>query len=115
MVTPLPKFRPFTDADLPTLQAIRQRAFEPVYRSFREIVGDAIAPHAFARDDADQAELLASICKAGSGHHVIVAIVGDALAGFASYKIDLEARLGEIGLNGMDPDYAGQGVGTLLY
>lgn len=97
------------------MQTIRQRAFAPAFHSFREIVGDTIAAHAFARGDADQAELLASICKGGSGHHVIVAMVGDAMAGFASYRLDLEGRIGEIGLNGIDPAYAGQGLGTLLY
>lgn len=115
MPTTLPTFRPFDYADLPELQAIRQAAFAPVFRSFRQIVGDPIAMHVFARADAEQAELLASVCEPGSGHDVIVAVVGDALAGFASYKADPLARLVEIGLNAVHPRFAGHGVGTRMY
>ncbi len=92
MRTPLLKLRPFEGADLPKLLDIRHRAIETVFRSFREIIGDAIAAHAFARAAVEQPELLASICNAGSGHHVIIMRVGDALAGFASYKLDSEAK-----------------------
>lgn len=114
MPTTLPTVRPLDYADLPELQSIRQAAFAPAFRSYREIVGDPIAMHVFARADTEQAELLASVCEPGSGHDVIVAVVGDALAGFASYKADPLARLVEIGLNAVHPRFAGHGVGTLM-
>ena len=110
-----PSIRPFEPGDLPALQRIRQAAFEPVFRSFREIVGPEIAAIAFARSDADQAKLLDDICAAGSVHHVLVVTVREEIVGFASFTIDSDKRTGEIGLNAVNPEYAGRGLGTCLY
>ena len=62
-----PAIRAFESPDLPALQAIRKAAFEPVFKSFREIVGEDIARIAFAHADAEQAKLLDGICQAQSG------------------------------------------------
>jgi GNAT superfamily N-acetyltransferase len=110
-----PSLRPFEPGDLPTLQHIRQAAFEPVFRSFREIVGAEIAAIAFTHADADQAKLLDDICAAGSGHHVLVVTVGEEIVGFVSFTIDTDKRLGEIGLNAVHPGHAGRGLGTWMY
>lgn len=110
-----PSIRPFERDDLPALQHIRQAAFEPVFRSFREIVGPKIAAIAFPHCDAEQAKLLDDICAAGSGHHVLVVAVGEEIVGFASFTIDSVKRTGEIGLNAVRPEHAGRGLGTCLY
>lgn len=110
-----PCIRPFEPRDLPALQDIRRRAFEPVFESFREIVGGDIAAIAFAHADAEQAKLLDDICMAGSGHHVHVVTLGDEVVGFVSFTVDPERRMGEIGLNAVHPDHAGRGVGTWMY
>jgi ribosomal protein S18 acetylase RimI-like enzyme len=115
MSTDMVTFRQCAPPDLAAMQAVRRLAFEPVFNSFRALVGDPIAAHAFAHADAEQAKLLTDICEAGSGHQVVVAMVGGSLVGFASYKVDSEARLGEIGLNAVHPGYAGQGIGTRMY
>jgi len=57
-----PSIRPFEPGDLPALQHIRQAAFEPVFRSFRDIVGAEIAAIAFTHAEADQAKLLVGLC-----------------------------------------------------
>jgi GNAT superfamily N-acetyltransferase len=108
-------FRPYVPADLHEMQATRRSAFEPVFNSFRTLVGEEIATHAFAHADEEQGKLLTDICKRGSDHHVIVAMNGSTLVGFCSYKLDPKARLGEIGLNAVHPRYAGQGIGTRMY
>ena len=110
-----PSVRGFEPADLPVLQHIRRAAFEPVFRSFREIVGAEMAAIAFAHADAEQAQLLDGICTAGSGHHVLVVTAGEEIAGFVSFTIDADKRIGEIGLNAVHPDYAGRGLGTGMY
>jgi hypothetical protein len=61
-----PNIRPFVPDDLPAMQRVREAAFEPVFRSFRDIVGE-IAAIAFAHADAEQAKLLDDICRAGFG------------------------------------------------
>jgi GNAT superfamily N-acetyltransferase len=110
-----PSLRPFEPGDLPALQHIRQAAFEPVFRSFRDIVGAEIAAIAFTHADADQAKLLSNICAAGSGHHVLVVTLGEEIVGFVSFTIDTDKRMGEIGLNAIHPGHAGRGLGTWMY
>jgi hypothetical protein len=70
------RIRPFDPGDLPALQHVRRAAFEPVFQSFRGIVGAEIAAFADADVDVEQAKLLEDICIAGSGHHVQVVTVG---------------------------------------
>ncbi len=110
-----PDIRPFGPGDLPAMQRVRRAAFEPVFRSFRAIVGEEVAALAFARADAEQAELLDRVCDAGSGHHVLVAAVGGAIVGFVSFTVEADARTGEIGLNAVHPEHAGKGTGTEMY
>jgi GNAT superfamily N-acetyltransferase len=110
-----PSIRPFEPRDLPALQSIRQAAFEPIFRSWREIVGTEIAAIAFSRADDDQAKLLDAICAPGSGHHVFVVMVGEPIVCFVTFAIDTARRTGEIGLNAVHPDHAGRGLGTWMY
>ncbi|WP_207485166.1 GNAT family N-acetyltransferase [Arenibaculum pallidiluteum] len=110
-----PTIRPFDPGVLPALQRIRRAAFEPVFRSFREIVGAEIATVAFAHADSEQAKFLDDICADGSGHHVMVVMLGEDIVGFVSFTIHADMRIGEIGLNAVHPDHAGQGIGTWMY
>jgi GNAT superfamily N-acetyltransferase len=107
--------RPFEAADLRAIQRIRAVAFEPVFRSFGQIVGETVAALAFERADAEQAELLASLCDPKSPARVHVALVDDNIVGFVTFSLDCEKRIGEIGLNAVHPDHAGRGIGTRLY
>ena len=115
MAASAPTIRPLAPGDLPTLQSVRRAAFEPVFSSFRRIVGEEIAALAFADADAEQAKLLDDICAAESGHHVLVMTVDGETVGFVSLTIDAAKRTGEIGLNAVHPDYAGRGIGTWMY
>lgn len=115
MAASAPTIRRFEPRDLPALQSIRQAAFEPVFRAFREIVGVKIAALAFAHAEVEQAKLLDDICAAGSGHHVFVVTVGEEIVGFVSFTVDPDRRTGEIGLNAVHPDHAGRGLGTWMY
>ena len=107
--------RPFEAADLEALQRIRALAFAPVFQSFRHIVGEPVAALAFARADAEQAELLASLCDPKSQAQVYVARVDNDIVGFVAVSLNAETRIGEIGLNAVHPDHAGRGIGTALY
>lgn len=106
--------RAFHPDDLPVLQAVRQAAFAPVFQSFRDLVGDSIYAIALADSDADQAKLLVDIC-AGAPDRVLVAEQAGAIIGFVSYTLDDAKKVGEITLNAVHPDAAGQGVGALMY
>ncbi len=107
--------RPFRSSDLDELQQIRELAFAPVFRSFRAIVGQDIAAVALASAEAEQAQLLAGMCAAGSSEQVFVAELDGQIAGFAGLSLDDNTRVGEIGLNAVHPDFSNQGIGTQLY
>jgi hypothetical protein len=94
MTIPNLVIRPSAAADLPALQQIRQAAFAPIFRSFRQIVGDEIFAIALAQMDNEQARLLDGLCRAGSEHEVHVATVGGAVVGFVSFKTDAAKRTG---------------------
>ncbi len=107
--------RPFQPADLQAMQELRRLAFEPVFQSFRDIVGEEIAERAFADADVEQSRLLETLCGKESGHQVFVVTVGDEIVGFVTYSLDEKRQLGEIGLNAMHPEHAGQGIGAAMY
>ena len=56
MSEPTIEFRAFKSGDLETLQNIRQLAFEPIFRSFRETVGPEIACIVFTNADEEDHE-----------------------------------------------------------
>jgi ribosomal protein S18 acetylase RimI-like enzyme len=107
--------RPFEASDLPALQRVRQAAFKPVFQSFRDIVGEDIYAIALAKSDAEQAELLDSLCKPDSAHQVFTVTIDQDIAGFVTFSLNREKRMGEIGLNAVHPDHAGRGIGTRMY
>ena len=107
--------RAYESADLPALQKVREAAFAPIFRSFHALLGDEIAVVALAEADAEQAELLGSICKPGSGHQQLVATREGEIVGFVSFSIDAGKKIGEIGLNAVHPAHAGQGIGAMMY
>ncbi len=101
--------------DAARLDEIRQAAFEPVFASFRALLGDEIYEIAQAKDDRRQGELLTSLLAAGSGWDVFVAERAHRVVGFVAVRVDLETGIGEIGLNAVDPAHAGHGLGTAMY
>ncbi len=107
--------RPFEEKDLDDIQKIREQAFAPVFQSFRSILGIDVAVHALASVETEQAELLLNLCDPKSSEDVFVALVNNVIVGFVSISLDHEQKVGEIGLNAVHPDYAGQGLGTKLY
>lgn len=107
--------RPFEAGDLPRLHTIREAAFAPVFRSFRDMVGPEIAAIALADSEAEQATLLDAMCAPGSEWSVGVVSAGEDIVGFVSTKLDAETCVGEIGLNAVHPDHAGGGIGTWMY
>ena len=85
------------------------------FDSFRRIVGDEVYAFALRHSDAEQASHLDEICSESADARVLVAVRHGEVIGFASYTVDEEKGIGEIGLNAVHPDHAGAGVGTGLY
>ncbi|MEM8718539.1 MAG: GNAT family N-acetyltransferase [Cyanobacteria bacterium P01_G01_bin.39] len=101
--------------DLPTLEDIRQKAFRPVFASFRNILGDEIYSLAQEPEDNKQDELLSSMLAPDSVWQLFVLELSPGVIGFVSVQLDNETKIGEIGLNAVHPDYSGKGFGTEMY
>ena len=110
----IPSIRLYQPSDLPELQQVRRAAFAPVFQSFREIVGERVYALALADADLEQEKLLDQICR-DDPEQVFVAEVEGRIAGFVSFTLNVEKRIGEIGLNAVHPEQAGIGIGTLMY
>lgn len=107
--------RDFEPRDLPRLQEIREEAFRPIFRSFRQIVGEAIAKVAFAAAEQEQSDLLDRYCEEGSSRDVFVIECGSEIVGFCTLTVDQATKVGEIDLNAVHPDFQGRGIGTWMY
>ena len=107
--------RPATADDLAELHRIRTLAFAPVFDSFRSLVGEEIAPIAFATAEAEQGHHLDEICQSQSGHQVFCVVEADEILGFVGFKVDPAKRTGELGLNAVAPAHCGRGIGTWMY
>lgn len=115
MPTPPLLIRPSRADDLPRLQAIRAAAFAPVFASFRALLGDELYALAQQRSDDEQGELLASMLAADAPWQLYTAEQAGAIVGFVSVQMNADTRMGEVGLNAVDPAHAGGGVGTAMY
>lgn len=110
--------RPYRPADAVRLHEIRAAAFAPIFASFRALVGERIAPAAFAGAEAEQERQLDAFCAAAPPDGVLVACAGHPdgpTAGFAAFTIDPATAVGELELNAVDPAYQRQGAGRALY
>ncbi|ABW32952.1 GNAT family N-acetyltransferase [Acaryochloris marina] len=107
--------RSANSTDLPYLENIRKAAFAPVFASFRKILGDEIYNLAQAHEDEAQGELLASLLAPDSDWEVYTAVIDSSVVGFISFQLNLDRKVGEIGLNAVNPNHAGRGIGTIMY
>lgn len=109
------RIRPFEAGDLPRLHEIREAAYVPVFRSFRTLLGEDVAPIALANAEREQGELLDAICSDKSEDEMfVVEHDGEAIA-FCAMSLDQKTKVGEVGLNAVHPDWQGKGVGAWMY
>ncbi|MGB7180588.1 MAG: GNAT family N-acetyltransferase [Burkholderiaceae bacterium] len=107
--------RKLSEEDLPKSESIRAIAFAPIFGSFRKILGDEIYETAQKSEDDKQSELLAGMFLDTSEWTLFVAEWNGEVMGFVSVYIDTATKVGEIGLNAIEPKFAGKGHGTQMF
>lgn len=107
--------RPFDKRDLARLHEIRTAAYEPVFASFRQLVGPRIAAVSLANAEKEQGDYLESCASDETPHEVHVVEDGGEIVGFVTTLANKETKLGIVDLNAVDPAAQGKGVGTFLY
>ncbi len=108
------KIRPLASGDVEALMELAVLAWEPVFASFRHILGPAIFPLQYPDWPQQQRDQVARVCADSSGMTVLVAEVDGAVMGFIAYELDLAAKTGEVDLLAVHPDHQNQGIGTTL-
>ncbi len=108
------KIRRFQESDLDAIVEFSIRAWEPVYVSLRNVLGEPI----FFRLHPDwkevQAEAVRSSCT-NDEHDVFVAIADECPVGFSAVALNaFHERMGVIDIIAVDPDYQRRGIATQL-
>lgn len=104
-----------TAQDHQAAEVIRLAAFEPVFASFKHILGNEIYDLAQAAEDRAQEKMLAELLDEKSDWELYIAEYDGEPVGFLSLKLDSATRVGEIGLNAVHPGSTGNGLGTQMY
>ena len=90
-------------------------AWQPVFESSREIVGDALFDLIYTDPGTRKREQVASACRDDVPIQVWVAEFEDEVAGFVTFDMDHDRLVGEIGNNAVSPNFQGKGIGTQMY
>ena len=101
--------------DLDILEEIRRKAFQPIFDSFRNILGDTIYEFAQLPEDIAQKDLLNSLFDKDSVWKTWKVTYDEEIIGFVAIRIDERTKVGEIGLNAIAPGFSNKGIGTSLY
>ena len=103
--------RSFTLADADRIVELSLAAWEPVFVSFREILGDDLYERVHPDWRTAQA---ASVREALANNETWVSTNDDATTGFVNVVFDQVERSGEIYMIAVDPAYQRLGIASLL-
>ena len=107
--------RPFESRDFTRVHDICVRAFTPIHEGFERELGPEIFANQYAGWRERYADDLIRLTNAAPGTLVHVAEDGGVLLGFVATSVDEKTKAGEIGLNAVDPDHQGKGIGRRMY
>jgi GNAT superfamily N-acetyltransferase len=109
------EIRPYDTADLDAIVEFSLRAWQPVFTSLRDVLGDAIFERLHQPDwRTVQAEAVRSSCTSGD-RDVFVAVSGGRPVGFAAVALNaFHERMGVVEIIAVDPDYQRRGIATRL-
>jgi ribosomal protein S18 acetylase RimI-like enzyme len=105
------EIRAYRPEDDPRIVELSLAAWEPVFDSFRAVMGDAL----FRRVHGDWREhQAASVRDALERNDTWIAVDGDTVHGFVNVAFTAEERSGEIYMIAVDPAAQRQGVASML-
>jgi GNAT superfamily N-acetyltransferase len=110
------EIRPYEESDLETIVEFSLRAWEPVFESLRQVLGDAIFRRLHQPDwRAAQAESVRSGCAASVDRSVFVAAADGRPVGFSAVVLNaFHERMGVVDMIAVDPRYQRRGIARQL-
>jgi ribosomal protein S18 acetylase RimI-like enzyme len=106
--------RPYTEDDLEDIVQLSLLAWEPVFSSFRQILGPEIYTIIYPDWRTQQREGVEKVCKDVVKTTTWVADLDGLVAGFIAWILNMEDKTGEVYLLAVHPEYQNQGIGTEL-
>lgn len=107
--------RDATAQDAERVAQIAVAAWEPIYGQFRQTMGEDLFSAACPQWRSEKARQVRSACVGEHGARMVVAELGGTIVGFASFYLNRESGIGEIGNNAVHPDRQRRGIATALY
>ncbi|MGI8589113.1 MAG: GNAT family N-acetyltransferase [Chloroflexia bacterium] len=110
------RIRPFSENEneLEDLVRLSLLAWEPVFTSFKQVLGSKIYTVIYPDWRTSQRETVETICKDSEKTIVLVAEVDGIAVGFIAYELDTKDKTGEVQLLAVHPEYQNRGIGTEL-
>ena len=105
--------RSYTDQDLDDIVQLSLLAWEPVFSSFKQVLGPKIYPIIYPDWRKSQREVVEKICQDGK-YNILVAETDGKVVGFLAYELNEENETGEVQLLAVHPEYQNLGIGTEL-
>jgi ribosomal protein S18 acetylase RimI-like enzyme len=106
-----PVVRPVEDRDKAAVVTLSLRAWEPVFASMRDVLGEALFERLRPEWRDGQRDAVLAACDK---HHTWVADADGVVAGFVAVRYDQDSLMGEIDMIAVDPDHQRMGLGSLL-
>ena len=109
------EIRPYDEGDLDAIVELSLRAWEPVFGSLREVLGDEIFERLHRPDwQTAQAESVRSSCTSDE-RDVFVAVADGSIIGFAAVALNaFHDGMGVVDIIGVDPAYQRRGIARAL-
>ena len=107
--------REFEAGDLDTILDIAVAAWQPVFESSREIIGDELTEIISPDPDSRKRESVRAACRDDDPTLVWVAELNSNVVGFITVEMNRDRLVAEIGNNAIAPNAQGQGIGTQMY
>ncbi len=89
-------------------------AWEPVFRSFEQVLGPSIYAKIYPDWETSQRTAVEAVLRDVEKYTVWVAEQEQTIVGFIAYTLDLAERVGEVYMLAVHPAYQNRGIGTEL-
>ena len=105
--------RRYVERDLDEIVELSLLAWEPVFRSFEQVLGSVIYAQVYPDWRTQQREGVIKVCTE-EGAQILVAEVEGCVVGFVAYTLGKEEPTGEVWLLAVRPDHQNREIGTAL-
>ncbi len=107
--------RNYEQKDLGRILDITIAAWQPVFASFRSLLGEKVFNIVYPDWQAEKRGMLTAQCAGEHGAAVRITELDNEIVGYIVYYCNTKTGIGEISHNAVDPAYQNRGIATLMY